>query len=99
MLILVQMDSRIGIRLRPESVSAPDVSALATLTKPLLDENLISVDMTASWDWKTNVSISQNARYETGTVAGMQWPVNVHDGALARSSTSSTASGALSMEL
>ncbi|EXJ64289.1 hypothetical protein A1O7_00625 [Cladophialophora yegresii CBS 114405] len=47
-----------------------------------INENLISVDMTASWDWKTNVSISQNARHESGSVAGMQWPVNVHDGAL-----------------
>ena len=48
----------------------------------IADENLISVDMTASWDWKTNVSISQHARYESGSVAGMKWPVNVHDGAL-----------------
>ncbi|ETI28220.1 hypothetical protein G647_00669 [Cladophialophora carrionii CBS 160.54] len=47
-----------------------------------INENLISVDMTASWDWKTNISISQNARHESGSVAGMQWPVNVHDGAL-----------------
>lgn len=38
--------------------------------------------MTASWDWKTNVSISQFARDESGSVAGMKWPVNVHDGAL-----------------
>ncbi|EXJ57685.1 uncharacterized protein A1O5_12475 [Cladophialophora psammophila CBS 110553] len=47
-----------------------------------INENLISVDMTASWDWQTNVSISQSARHESGSVAGMQWPVNVHDGSL-----------------
>ena len=38
--------------------------------------------MSASWDWKTNVSISQDARQESGSVAGMKWPVNIHDGAL-----------------
>jgi hypothetical protein len=54
----------------------------SVLTCPLTDENLISVDMTSSWDWKTNVSISQFARQESGSVAGMKWPVNVHDGAL-----------------
>ncbi|OAL30118.1 hypothetical protein AYO20_08921 [Fonsecaea nubica] len=55
-----------------------------------INENLISVDMTASWDWKTNVSISQNARRESGSVAGMQWPVNVHDGSLFGGMESST---------
>ena len=54
--------------------------AVADHTFP--DENLIAVDMTASWDWKTNVSISQFERTESGSVAGMKWPVNVHDGAL-----------------
>ncbi|KAJ9607384.1 hypothetical protein H2200_008457 [Cladophialophora chaetospira] len=47
-----------------------------------INENLITVDMSASWDWKTNVSISQYGKTESGSVAGMKWPVNIHDGAL-----------------
>ncbi|KIW24227.1 uncharacterized protein PV07_09955 [Cladophialophora immunda] len=62
---------------------------LSTITSGI-NENLISVDMTASWDWKTNVSISQNARHESGSVSGMQWPVNVHDGSLFGGMDSST---------
>lgn len=38
--------------------------------------------MGSSWNWKTNVSISQKARRVSGAVEGMGWPVNVHDGAL-----------------
>jgi len=38
--------------------------------------------MTSSWDWKTNVSISRTNKEESGTVAGMTFPVNVHDGSL-----------------
>lgn len=52
------------------------------LTRSSLDLNLISVDMGSSWNWKTNVSISQKTRHESGSVEGMSWPVNVHDGAL-----------------
>ncbi|OAL21572.1 hypothetical protein AYO22_07968 [Fonsecaea multimorphosa] len=55
-----------------------------------INENLISVDMTASWDWKTNVSISQNPREESGSVPGMKWPVNLHDGSLFGGLESST---------
>lgn len=38
--------------------------------------------MGGSWDWKTNVSIAQKTRHESGSIEGMSWPVNVHDGAL-----------------
>lgn len=46
------------------------------------DLNLIEVDMGGSWNWKTNVSITQKERHESGSIEGMSWPVNVHDGAL-----------------
>lgn len=45
--------------------------------------------MGSSWDWKTNVSISQKARRLSGAVEGMTWPVNVREGALFGGSDSS----------
>src|SRR5277367_3899400 len=38
--------------------------------------------MTASWDWKTNVTINGLTKKESGSVNGMPWPVNINNGAL-----------------
>jgi Kelch motif len=38
--------------------------------------------MTASWDWKSNVTINGLTKKESGSVSGMPWPVNINNGAL-----------------
>lgn len=59
-----------------------DPQPCSNLTCTFLDEDVISVDMTGSWNWRTNVSISKQSKTQSGIVEGMKWPVNIHDGAL-----------------
>ncbi|KAL6240690.1 hypothetical protein RBB50_012400 [Rhinocladiella similis] len=55
-----------------------------------ISESLISVDMTAPWDWKTNVCTSQNLGYLGGSVEGFNGPINVHDASLCGGKNDST---------
>src|SRR5689334_18485673 len=44
--------------------------------------DLITVDMTSSWDWKTNASIKALTKKESGSVAGLSSPPSIRNGAL-----------------